>query len=120
MRCNPLPQPIPDLKPGIPAELLDVFMRKLEERGLDRSEDSFRIVSTVQLLLQRFPGDMTDVFQADVILFFSKAFTSLNSLRRVCISSPTLNYLRVIQISKGLTLSLPPFFLAFVQAESLY
>ncbi|KAK9825683.1 hypothetical protein WJX81_003257 [Elliptochloris bilobata] len=52
-------------------ELLSLVMRRLEERpGLSRSEECFRTVALLALLLQRFPGDMAPAFQGDTLAFF--------------------------------------------------
>ena len=46
-------------------------MRRLEEPpGLERTEECFRTVALLALLLQRFPGDMAPPFQADALAFF--------------------------------------------------
>ena len=69
----------------MPSELLDIYMSKLEEQ-LDRSEDSFRNMSSLLLLLQHFPGDMEPVFQQDVVTFFSNQLPVINQLRFVSLS----------------------------------
>ena len=51
------------------------------EQHLDRSEDTFRNVSTFLLLLQNFPGDMEPTFQRDVVLFFTMQIPELDRLR---------------------------------------
>ncbi|KAL0026395.1 hypothetical protein WJX79_005738 [Trebouxia sp. C0005] len=61
-------------------ELLDTYMAKLEEQ-LDRSEDTFRHVSSMLLLLQHFPGDMQPDFQQDMLTFFATCLPTLNQLR---------------------------------------
>ena len=54
-----------------PAELLSLVMQRLEEPpGLARSEECFRTVALLALLLQRFPGDMAPAFQAHALAFF--------------------------------------------------
>lgn len=46
-------------------------MARLEgAAGLNRSEEAFRTVALLQLLLARFPGDMAPPFQADTLAFF--------------------------------------------------
>ncbi len=46
-------------------------MARLEgAAGLNRSEEAFRTVALLQLLLARFPGDMAPAFQADTLAFF--------------------------------------------------
>ena len=62
------------------AELLDLYMGKLEEQ-LDRTEDTFRHMSSLLLLLQQFPGDMEPLFQQDVVTFFTNQLPVLNQLR---------------------------------------
>lgn len=62
------------------AELLDLYMGKLEEQ-LDRTEDTFRHMSSLLLLLQQFPGDMEPLFQQDVVTFFSNQLPVINQLR---------------------------------------
>jgi len=61
-------------------ELLEIYMAKLEEQ-IDRSEDTFRHVSSMLLLLQHFPGDMQPDFQQDMITFFASCLPILNQLR---------------------------------------
>ncbi|KAL3152001.1 hypothetical protein ABBQ32_001121 [Trebouxia sp. C0010 RCD-2024] len=61
-------------------ELLDLYMGKLEEQ-LDRTEDTFRHMSSLLLLLQQFPGDMEPLFQQDVVTFFSNQLPVINQLR---------------------------------------
>ena len=63
------------------AELLDLYMGKLEEEQLDRSEDTFRNMSSLLLLLQQFPGDMEPLFQQDVVTFFTNQLPIINQLR---------------------------------------
>lgn len=63
------------------AELLDLYMGKLEEEQLDRSEDTFRNMSSLLLLLQQFPGDMEPLFQQDVVTFFTNQLPIVNQLR---------------------------------------
>ena len=63
------------------AELLDLYMGKLEEEQLDRSEDTFRNMSSLLLLLQHFPGDMEPLFQQDVVTFFTNQLPIVNQLR---------------------------------------
>lgn len=63
------------------AELLNIFMTKLEEHPLGRNEDTFRTVSTLHLLLQCFQGDMHPYFREDMIAFFSAVLPKLNDLR---------------------------------------
>ena len=65
------------------SELLDIYMGKLEEQ-LDRSEDSFRNMSSLLLLLQHFPGDMEPLFQQDVVTFFANQLPAINQLRWQC------------------------------------
>ena len=67
------------------AELLDLYMGKLEEQ-LDRSEDTFRNMSSLLLLLQQFPGDMEPLFQQDVVTFFTNQLPVINQLRFLFIS----------------------------------
>lgn len=62
------------------AELLDLYMGKLEEQ-LDRTEDTFRHMSSLLLLLQQFPGDMEPLFQQDVVTFFANQLPVINQLR---------------------------------------
>ena len=62
------------------AELLDLYMIKLEEQ-LDRSEDTFRNMSSLLLLLQQFPGDMEPLFQQDMVTFFTNQLPVINQLR---------------------------------------
>lgn len=64
----------------IPSELLDMYMGKLEEQ-LDRSEDSFRNMSSLLLLLQHFPADMEPLFQQDMVTFFTNQLPVINQLR---------------------------------------
>ena len=46
-------------------------MARLDEPpGLGASEECFRTVALLELLLQRFPGDMAPAFQADALGFF--------------------------------------------------
>ena len=73
------------------AELLDVYMGKLEQQ-LDRSEDTFRNVSTFLLLLQHFPGDMEPVFQRDVVVFFTVQIPKLDTLRCVLLACICCNF----------------------------
>lgn len=63
-----------------PSELLDIYMAKLEEH-MDRSEDTYRHVSSLLLLLQHFPGDMQSDFQQDMVTFFTKQLPILNLLK---------------------------------------
>lgn len=65
---------------AVAAELLDVYMGKLEEQ-LDRTEDTFRHMSSLLLLLQQFPGDMEPLFQQDVLTFFTNQLPVINQLR---------------------------------------
>ena len=67
------------------AELLDIYMGRLEQQ-LDRSEDTFRLVSTFLLLLQNFPGDMEPVFQRDVAVFFTVQIPNLDTLRYILLA----------------------------------
>ncbi|GAB4819121.1 hypothetical protein N2152v2_006167, partial [Parachlorella kessleri] len=63
-------------------ELLDVYYSRLETRPLDRSEDTYRAMATIQALLARFPGDMHPAFQGDTVVFFSESLAPrLNALR---------------------------------------
>ena len=62
------------------AELLSLYMDKLEA-NLDRSEETFRAVVTLQQLMQHFPGDMDPLFQQDTIAHFRLMFQQLNELR---------------------------------------
>ena len=55
-------------------------MAKLEEQ-IDRSEDTFRHVSSMLLLLHHFPGDMQPDFQQDMVTFFATRLPILNQLR---------------------------------------
>lgn len=68
------------------AELLDMYMGKLEEQ-LNRSEDTFRNASSLLLLLQHFPGDMDPPFQQDVVTFFANQLPIVNQLRFICLSA---------------------------------
>lgn len=68
------------------AELLDLYMGKLEEQ-LDRSEDTFRNMSSLLLLLQQFPGDMEPLFQQDMVTFFNNQLPVINQLRLFFICS---------------------------------
>ena len=69
------------------AELLDLYMTKLEEQ-VDRSEDTFRNMSSLLLLLQQFPGDMEPLFQQDVVTFFTNQLPVINQLRFFFWSTP--------------------------------
>ena len=62
------------------SELLDIYMAKLEEQ-LDRTEDTYRHVSSLLLLLQQFPGDIHPDFQHDMVTFFANRLPVLNQLR---------------------------------------
>ena len=55
-------------------------MSKLDEQ-LDRTEDTFRAVSTLQALFQAFPGDMHPDFQTDTLEFFQRIIEQLHALR---------------------------------------
>ena len=63
------------------AELVDVYLDKLELSPLDRSEDTFRTISMVHLLLQNFQGDMTNEFRTDMVAWFCLMFPRLHELR---------------------------------------
>ncbi len=56
-------------------------MTKLEDQPLGRSEDTFRTVSTLHMLLQSFQGDMHPHFCEDMIAFFCAILPKLNELR---------------------------------------
>lgn len=78
-----------------PAELLSLVMRRLEEPpGLERSEECFRTVALLALLLQRFPGDMAPPFQADALAFFRDSLLPA-LLRLECALDPALHALHV-------------------------
>ncbi|BDA48015.1 Serine-protein kinase ATM [Coccomyxa sp. Obi] len=62
-------------------ELLSVYLGKLEDSPLDRSEDTYRTISMVHLLLQSFKGDMEPAFRADMIVFLCDIFPKLHDLR---------------------------------------
>ena len=81
------------------AELLSLVMRRLEEPpGLERSEECFRTVALLALLLQRFPGDMAPAFQADALAFFRD--TLLPALLRLeCALDPALHAPHVARLT---------------------
>lgn len=55
-------------------------MSQLEERqALDRTEESFRMVSTLQMLLAAFGGTLSAPFRSDTLDFFGGLATVLNS-----------------------------------------
>ncbi len=56
-------------------------MKRLEESPLDRSEDTYRTVSMVHLLLQSFQGDMDQLFRSDMVVFLCDMFPKLHELR---------------------------------------
>lgn len=56
-------------------------MTKLEDSPLDRSEDTFRTISMVHLLLQNFQGDMANAFRIDTVGWFCEMFSRLHNLR---------------------------------------
>lgn len=58
-----------------------MYLGKLEESSLDRSEDTYRTISMVHLLLQSFKGDMEPAFRADMIKFLCDTFPKLHDLR---------------------------------------
>ena len=61
--------------------LLSVFMTRLEDGVLDRSEETFRSVSGFLSLLQCFHGDMHPDFQRDLVGFFCGRFAKLQDMR---------------------------------------
>ena len=63
------------------AGLLNVFMTRLEDGPLDKSEETFRAVSGLLSLLQCFQGDMHGDFQRDMASFFCGRFRKLQELR---------------------------------------
>ena len=65
------------------AELLSLYLGKLEDTPLDRSEDTYRTISMVHQLLHSFNGDMEPAFRADMIVFLCDIFPKLHDLRLV-------------------------------------
>ena len=61
--------------------LLSVFMTRLEDGVLHRSEETFRSVSGFLSLLQCFHGDMHPDFQRDLVSFFCGRFAKLQEMR---------------------------------------
>ena len=61
--------------------LLSVFMTRLEDGVLDRSEETFRSVSGFLSLLQCFRGDMHPDFQRALVGFFCGRFAKLQDMR---------------------------------------
>ncbi|KAK9806879.1 hypothetical protein WJX72_005975 [[Myrmecia] bisecta] len=87
-------------------ELLHLFMTKLEAQALNRSEETFRAASSLQLLVQRFPADMEPDFQQDMLLFFRHMFPQLHSLREDSrLSLSLLTALNSFLLTNGLDVS---------------
>ena len=68
---------------GTCVELLNLYLGKLEDTPLDRSEDTYRTISMVHQLLHSFNGDMEPAFRADMIVFLCDIFPKLHDLRLV-------------------------------------
>jgi hypothetical protein len=65
------------------ADLVEVFVERVRATGIDGSDDTFRIVSTIQQLLEQFPGDLEPSFQEEMCQFFQDAFVLVNKARCV-------------------------------------
>lgn len=63
------------------AELLSIYLAKLEDAPIDRCEETYRTISTVHLLLQSFHGDMDPAFREDMVVFLCEMFPKLHELR---------------------------------------
>ena len=63
------------------AELLSVYMARLEGTPLEGSEETYRTVSGLLALLQAFHADMAPAFRADTLAFFGAMLTQLHDMR---------------------------------------
>ena len=59
-------------------------MCRLETARLDRGEETFRLMTTLQQLLERFGAVLAPEFRADVIPFFTKIFPELDNAWCAC------------------------------------
>ena len=66
---------------GLGAALLQVHVLDLSQGDLSRGEDAYRIASTVQLLVQHFPGDMDSETATEIANALVDVLEKLNSLR---------------------------------------
>lgn len=65
-----------------------MFMARLEERPLEGSEETFRVLSGLLALLQAFRADMAPAFRADALAFFGGTLAQLHDLRWAPQSTP--------------------------------
>ena len=63
------------------AELLSVYMARLEERPLEGGEETYRTLSGLLALLQAFQADMAPAFRADALAFFGGMLAQLTDMR---------------------------------------
>ena len=74
-------------------------MCRLETAHLDHGEETFRLMTTLQQLLERFSDVLAPEFRADVIPFFTKMFPELDSAWCACIWTQCLSVICPIAVS---------------------
>ncbi len=79
-----------------------MYMTRLEDGPLDKSEETFRAVSGLLSLLQCFQGDMHPDFQRDMVSFFCGRFTRLQELRSAPLIMRVSTLTLSLQLSAGL------------------
>ena len=78
------------MRPVALADLLSLYMEKLEGAAVDRSEDAYRALSGLQALLGAFTADMAPAFRADMLGFFEATLLpQLSDLRCACMHALT-------------------------------
>ena len=70
----------------VDADLIEVHAEALLVVNLSHAEEAYRLASSLQLLLQHFPADMSPDSRQALLNHFAVAFARLNDFRYIYVS----------------------------------